>query len=138
MAMLAGLLHAIGKFYILSRVDAHPELLSDEEALASLIDEWHTGVGRAIVEHWGFSEQIADAVDEHEVLDRAKNGQADTADIIIVANLLARSKGMDSEEQIDFDKIPSLLRMKIDSDSLQVLMQESEEELNSMALALAG
>ena len=137
-AMLAGLLHAIGKFYILSRVDAYPKLLDNEEALESLMNEWHTGVGRAIVEHWGFSEQIVEAVDEHEVIDRAKFGQADTTDIIIVANLLAKPKNADSTEEIELDGIPSLSRMKTDGDSLRNLIKDSEDELNSMTQAFAS
>ena len=54
-AMLAGLLHSIGKFYILARADESPELIANEVAMERLLDEWYTGVGRAIVEFWGFS-----------------------------------------------------------------------------------
>ena len=32
--------------------------------------EWHTMVGRAILEEWGFPEEITLVADEHEVLDR--------------------------------------------------------------------
>lgn len=137
-AMLAGLLHAIGKFYILARADAFPELLKDELALEGLLDDWHTGVGRAIVEYWGFSEQIVDAVDEHEVIDRTRFGQADTTDFVIVANLIAKSNDKSNEEQIDLDEVPSLLRMKTDSEEIQKFIRESDAEINSMTQALAS
>jgi putative nucleotidyltransferase with HDIG domain len=137
-AMLAGLLHAIGKFYILTRADDFPELFANAEALEGLLDEWHTGVGRAIVESWGFPEEIVDAVDEHELLDRDKLGQADIADIVIVANLLANADEEQTTEQLELDQLPSVLRMKIDGETVWNLMQESDEEIRSMTQALAG
>ena len=137
-AMLAGLLHAIGKFYILTRANDFPELIANAEALEELLNEWHTGVGRAIVESWGFPEQIADAVDEYELINREKVGQADITDIIIVANLLAKADEDQTTEQIELDQVPSLLRMKIDGETVRNLLQESEEEIRSMRQALAG
>jgi len=137
-AMLAGLLHAIGKFYILTRADDFPELFANAEALEELLNEWHTGVGRAIVESWGFPEAIVDAVDEHELLDREKVGQADIADIVIVANLIANADEEQTTEQLELDQIPSVLRMKIDGETVRNLIQESDEEIRSMTQALAG
>jgi putative nucleotidyltransferase with HDIG domain len=137
-AMLAGLLHAIGKFYILTRADDFPELFANTEALEGLLNEWHTGVGRAIVESWGFPEEIVDAVDEHELLDRENLGQADIADIVIVANLLANADEEQTTEQLELDQVPSVLRMKIDGETVRNLMQESDEEIRSMTQALAG
>jgi len=137
-AMLAGLLHAIGKFYILTRADDFPELFANAAALDGLLNEWHTGVGRAIVESWGFPEEIVDAVDEHELLDREKLGQADIADIVIVANLLANADEEQTTEQLELDQLPSVLRMKIDGETVWNLMQESDEEIRSMTQALAG
>ena len=69
-AMLAGLVHDIGELYILKRAAEQPELLADTDALAELVADWHTGVGHAIVEAWGFPEPVATAVSEHEDLER--------------------------------------------------------------------
>jgi putative nucleotidyltransferase with HDIG domain len=137
-AMLAGLLHAIGKFYILTRADDFPELFANAEALENLLNDWHTGVGRAIVESWGFPEEIVNAVDEHELLDRETLGQADIADIVIVANLLANADEEQTTEQIELDQLPSMVRMKIDGETVRNFMQESDEEIRSMTQALAG
>lgn len=60
--MLAGLLHDIGKFYILTRVDGYPELFEEPRMLEDLLQQWHSGIGQAIVEAWGFPEQVAEAV----------------------------------------------------------------------------
>lgn len=137
-AMLAGLLHAIGKFYILTRANDFPALFSDAEALEELLNTWHTGVGRAIVDSWDFPEQIVNAVDEYEQIDRNKPGNADFTDIIIVANLLAQADEKQITKWPELDNVPSLLRMKIDSKALLQLVQESDEEIRSMTQALAN
>ena len=87
--MLAGLMHDIGKLYILTRVEAYPALFGDRENFDALLSAWHTGVGRAIVELWGFPEPIATAVDEHEELARSASTAIDLADVVLVANLLS-------------------------------------------------
>lgn len=137
-AMLAGLLHAIGKFYILTRADDFPELFANTEALEALLNEWNSGVGRAIVESWGFPEDIVAAVDEHEMVDREGFGQADIADIVIVANMLAKADEENATEQPGLDQLPSLSRMKIDSEAVHKIIRESDEEIRSMTQALAS
>lgn len=137
-AMLAGLLHAIGKFYILSRTNDFPELLADQDSLEDLLSEWHTGVGRAIVESWGFPEQIANAVDEYELLDRDHVGRADIADIVIIANLLARADEGEDIELAELDELPSLSRMNTNSEAIQDMLVTSGDEISSMTSALAG
>ena len=43
----------------LMRADAFPELFEHPDVLQGLMQDWHPGVGRAIVEAWGFPEPIA-------------------------------------------------------------------------------
>ena len=137
-AMLAGLLHSIGKFYILARADESPELIANEVAMERLLNEWYTGVGRAIVEFWGFPAHIVDAVDEHESVDRQLAGNADITDIIIVANFLAKTEQEHDKEQETLDHMPSVLRMKLNGEKVLNLIQESDEEISSIMQALAG
>tara|TARA_R110002110_G_scaffold205066_5_gene416844 strand:- start:21112 stop:21972 length:861 start_codon:yes stop_codon:yes gene_type:complete len=137
-AMLAGLLHAVGKFYILTRADAFPELFTNEEALEGLVEQWHSGVGRAIVESWGFPEHIAQAVDEHELTGRDQFMSADVTDLVLVANLLARATEGQSLELVELQGAASLSRMKLDVDKLQALLEESQEEVASMVDAMTA
>ncbi len=54
--MLTGMMHGIGKLYILTRATGHPELFASEEALNDIIDDWYPSIGKAILENWKFSE----------------------------------------------------------------------------------
>ncbi|MGB5260612.1 MAG: HDOD domain-containing protein [Gammaproteobacteria bacterium] len=136
--MLAGLLHDIGKFYILNRANAFPELFGEKEQLEALLATWHTGIGRAIIESWGFSEDIAKAVDEHETLDRNQYEDLDIADIVLVANLFVNLHEKQPDELPDLAEIPACKKMNIDHPRMADIMTESEEEILSIEEALGG
>ena len=134
-AMLAGLLHAVGKLYIFMKAADHPELFTDRSALEALIGQWHTGVARAIVESWGFPESIAVGVDEQEIKERDRIAMGDLSDILFICNLLARA-GTNAAAQLgDLD---ALARLRMDADGLAELLSEKEEEIQSMVEALKG
>jgi HD-like signal output (HDOD) protein len=136
-AMLAGLLHEIGKFYILTRLDAYPELFSDDDLLRNLTEQWYTGIGYAIVEFWGFGETITQAVDEHNDLYREHSGPVDLADVVQVAYLLSKSVDPTQEPVPDLDDVPSFRLMKLDADSRVSVIQESAEMVSSFSQALS-
>ena len=88
-SMLAGLLHNVGKIYILARANRHGSLFKDPAALAQVMRDWHANVGKAIVENWGFPEHISEAIGEHENIDRTA-GQPDVTDVLTVAVMMRR------------------------------------------------
>ncbi|WOJ95152.1 HDOD domain-containing protein [Congregibacter variabilis] len=134
-AMLAGLLHAVGKFYILTKAADHPELFTDREAVDGLLAQWHTGVARAIVESWDFPESIAIGVDEQELKERDRISSADVSDVLFIANILARAGVKVAAELGDLD---ALARLRMSNDALVKVLEDSEEEIQSMIEALSG
>jgi HD-like signal output (HDOD) protein len=133
-AMLAGLLHAVGKFYIYMRAAEFPELFQDRSALDSIVARWHTGVARAIVESWEFPASVAHGVDEQEVKSRHRAGAADLSDILFLANLLTRA-GFKAAAQIgDLD---ALARLRTRPEDLSALLERHSEEIQSMIDALS-
>jgi HD-like signal output (HDOD) protein len=133
--MLAGLLNAVGKFYIFTRAADHPELFEDRGLLMELLAQWHTGVARAIVESWNFPESIAVAVDEQEVQERDRIGSADLSDVLFVANLLARGG---SEAAAMLGDVDALARLRLTADFLAAILAEDEEKIRSLVEALSG
>ena len=51
-ALLAGLLHGIGKLYLMTRARNFPALFSDKAAYGQIVSDWHTNVAKAILENW--------------------------------------------------------------------------------------
>ena len=135
-AMLAGLLHDIGKYYILTKTDDFPQLFDDPETLNAIIRDWHTGVGRSILEAWNFSEAIAMSADEHESLDRMHVGSADLTDVVMVANLFAHQKNIEQLSEIDWQGVPALKRLNLTAETAFDVIQDSKEEMQSIINAL--
>ena len=111
-------------------------MFSEEQATDELLQQWHPGIGRAIVEAWEFPEQIAEAVDEHELLDREHFGPADLTDIVSVANALAHIEDQEYSERLDPSQMPAFQRLNVDNNAIETILQESQEEIRSMAQAL--
>lgn len=133
-AMLAGLLHDIGEFYILTRVKDFPDLFADEAAIKEITHLWHAEVGRAILESWEIPEEIAAAIQDHETFDRTHAAPADLTDVIMVASILS-GEGM--PENIDWEKVPQAFgQLRLDSESCSTVITDSEDEMKQIALAL--
>lgn len=86
-AFLCGLLHDIGKLYILTRAREFPALLGDAASLAAVMQQWSASVGKSIIEAWGFPQDIAASVEAEAGL-----GPDDSAptlvDVVFLAKLL--------------------------------------------------
>lgn len=65
-ALFAGLVHDIGRFYLLARAASYPELVDDPEGLDALIQEWHPAIGQAVLHEFKLSDATLKAVSEHE------------------------------------------------------------------------
>ncbi len=134
-AMLAGLLHDIGKFYIYSRAESFPDLFTDEAAMQELLQNWHTGIGHAILEAWGFSEDLANAANEHDNLERPHAGQADLTDVVITANLCAYWDQLGDD--FDWPAVTAANRLNLNHDAIAGILKASEEEIQSIMQALS-
>jgi len=55
--MLAGLLHGIGKLYILTRSSKHPALFADQAIYNQIVRDWHSPVAKALLENWDMAER---------------------------------------------------------------------------------
>ena len=62
-AFLCGLMHEVGKLYILTKAGDFPELLGDAKSLNLVFDEWNPQITKSIIESWGFSDEIANTAD---------------------------------------------------------------------------
>ncbi len=91
-AMLTGMMHGIGKLYVLTRATDHPELFISDTTLNEIIRDWHASIGKAILENWDFSESMAQAVGEQEDLSRDEPGPPNLSDVIAVAILMVLSR----------------------------------------------
>jgi putative nucleotidyltransferase with HDIG domain len=134
-SMLAGLLHNVGKIYILARANRHDSLFKDPAALAQVMRDWHANVGKAIVENWGFPEHICEAVAEHENIDRVV-GYPDVCDVLTVAVMMAGFMGHEADLELNMQGVKAFWRLGLDNEKCVHVMRECAEEISALRVAL--
>ncbi|MBL8414711.1 MAG: HDOD domain-containing protein [Propionivibrio sp.] len=88
-ALLAGLVHDLGAFYMLYRAAQYPELRTRPETVKYLIIQWHEGIGVTLLNALGIPEDIVNATIDHEQPRAAPESMRTLADIVYVGNILA-------------------------------------------------
>ncbi len=137
-AMIAGLLHDVGKFYILNRACLYQDLFVSEEALWDLVDQWHADIGAAILDSWEMSDDIRAAVMDHKSLDIAVTGKATLTDIVAAANFLDGHFVGQSIALLDWTKVPAPLQnLQLDAERTENLMRETTQELAAILQVLS-
>lgn len=91
-ALLAGLVHDLGAFYMLYRASQYPELRARPETVRYLITEWHESIGHALLVALGMPHSIADAMRDHDRPRPVPRPPKNLTDIVYVANLIAGGK----------------------------------------------
>jgi HD-like signal output (HDOD) protein len=134
--MLAGLVHGIGKLYILTRSSQHPALFADQATYNQIVRDWHSPVAKALLENWDMAEEIVSAVSDYEDMERAHSGPVDLTDVLTVGNLLAAFKEHPESLEINMHDVAACKRMNIDRASYEKLIDESEHEIDALRQAL--
>jgi HD-like signal output (HDOD) protein len=135
-ALLAGLLHGVGKLYLLARVARYPGLLGDLGTYQRLVAEWHRRVARAILTNWEMADAIVSAVCDYENCERDHEGLADYTDVLGVAAAIATLGPDPAPEQMLFLGMPAARRMKLDAASCGAALAESHNDISSLRQAL--
>ena len=135
-AFLAGLVHDIGKLYVLMRAQNDSVLFDSEDALQGIMRAWHTSIGRAIVESWQLSEDLAQAVSDHELYDLEGVGPATLTDVVAVANLLANRENDELANEVDLNDVPACRRLDLNADSCGDIVAASEEQIQELRRVL--
>lgn len=132
-AMLAGLLHNIGTYYILSRAADFPDMVSHE-----VISQWGPSIGQALVDNWGFPESISIAIEKQEEISQAGGEEEVTElrDVLICAILLSQIAKNAGDDDLDLDQIPACQLLDIDSGNALGIIEDYQEEVDSFVSAL--
>ncbi len=135
-AMLAGLLHGIGKLYILTRVTAYPRLLGDPTVYSTIVRDWHAPIAKALLENWDMADEIVAAVSNYEDLERKHAGAPDLTDVLTVSHLLSAFKEHPETLELNMHDVAACRRLTVDTASYLQLIEESEHEVNALREAL--
>jgi len=137
-AMLIGLLHGIGKLYILTRAEVHPELFASRETLLEVLRDWHAGIGRAILENWEFPTEVVDAIQQHEDCQRDHEGPPDLTDVLTASVVMASYVGRPDDLELQLRDVTAFRHLDLDADHCRGLLTASGDEIAQLRQALGA
>jgi HD-like signal output (HDOD) protein len=137
-ALLAGLMHNVGRIYILTRASKYPTLTADPLTFNSIVRDWHANVAKALLENWRVAEEIVEAVAGYEDLDREARGPVTLTDVLSLAMLVERSRNGAEMNLPDETLIKGLKRMQLGVRDCHSVIDESAEEIAALKSALGG
>jgi HD-like signal output (HDOD) protein len=134
-AFLAGLLHEIGKLYILLRAKDLGAMLQADAALNSVLGGWHARVGRAVIETWELPEELAVAVGEHESVKLDAADPPTLTEVLAVANYLAEHSEAACADPGFHSALPSFGALAMDQRTFDWMMRSADVEVRLLAIA---
>jgi HD-like signal output (HDOD) protein len=135
-ALLIGLMHGIGKLYILGRAESHPELFEDESDLFRIMAEWHAPIGSSILDNWGFEPHVAFAISNYSDLERQHDDGPDYTDVLTLAHLFSELVRSESDMEVQLELVPASQKLNIGTGDLMPILDESKEQIRSLRRAL--
>ena len=133
-AYLCGLMHEVGKLYILTKAEDFPEFLGDPAALDSIMNEWNPQISKSIVESWGFPDEVVESTDPATYVSHDPESAPSLVDVIVVARLLLDAN--EAKLATLFEEDESCARMGFDETKATDVMSSYRDKLQSMQQSL--
>lgn len=128
-AMLAGLIHQIGKLPILSLVEKIPEFRDSPSRLEKLLEKAHPHVGKIIMDSWNFPTELKLVASDYVDFQREHEGPANYVDLVQVA-FLQNIVGTDHPAcRIDWATVPAFSKLGIHADAEILEIEGVSEEI---------
>jgi HD-like signal output (HDOD) protein len=109
-AMLAGLIHDIGRLPLLLYIE-QKNLNAEGGAMDTIIRRCGAIVGEQLLKAWVFPDELVEIPMAHEDIHRETvDSRASYADVVTIANMLTRA----TARVVDWDKVTAVKRMGID------------------------
>jgi HD-like signal output (HDOD) protein len=134
-AFLAGLLHEVGKLYILMQVKDAAPVLAPDAAFQSVVCEWHARLGRAVIETWHLPDELAAAVGDHENCSLAAAHPPTLTAVVAVANYLAEHSEAACADPEFHGKLPNLGALGMDKRTFDWLIRAADVDVRLLTIA---
>jgi HD-like signal output (HDOD) protein len=135
-AFLTGLLHGIGRLYIMVRSAGKSEKIFQDPAFREMIAGWHAAIGKAVLENWGFDDHMSEAVGDQADFEHQGKSDADITDVLVVSVVLARVLRRPGPRSVDMEGIHSFKRLHMSSQDCAEVLRHAEHQLGSLHAAL--
>lgn len=133
-AMLAGMVHNIGVFYLMYRAAEYPEYRNNEPAMVELLAGWHEGIGESLLHILGVPSPITDAVRDQSLM-REVESPCSLGDILFFAKQLAESR---PQWQLAYQNESDAASQEANRLRYADLLHEAEEDILDLRASLSA
>lgn len=131
-AFAAGLLHGIGRFYILAQSAKQG---TSVPLNAALIDSWHPAIAKAVLKNWQMDEAVCEAVGAQSEVLTVRTGPPTLTDVLIAGIRLA-SRMQNSHDTGSLGAGGIFARLDLSPDACKSLISQAAEETRALQRAL--
>ncbi len=135
-AFLTGLLHGIGRLYIMVRAIGKAKDFSDQQSFMELVDGWQASIGKAVLENWGFAPQLCEAVAEQRDYERKRKHTPELTDVLIVSIVLCEALRLPAPRIVGVQGIESFTSIGLSDAACADILTQAELQLGSLHDAL--
>lgn len=136
-AFLTGLLHGIGKLYIMARAVSTAEGLGSGQSWMELISGWQASIGKAVLQSWGFAEEMCEAVGDQNDFDRRWKHEATLTDVLIASLVLSDALPTPEPRTFATEGVNSFLSIGVTPEDCSTILQRADQEIRLVHAALA-
>ena len=130
-ALLAGLLHNIGKLYILARLDDETSVTLDADSRAELLLGWHARIGAMVASNWQLGDPLSQAIGAQDIFEATDSGQSRLGGTLAAAVIGANAVGPVAETAAH---LATFVHMGMDPTQWQALLQNAKRESAALRL----
>ncbi len=135
-AFLTGLLYGIGRLYIMVRAVGQSAALNSDASCIEMISGWHPSIGKSVLENWGFSEDMAEAVGNQQDYERKIRHEADLTDIIVCSVIFAEALATPEPRAVDMQGVNSFRTLALKPEDCAATLTHAECQLGALHAAL--
>ena len=135
-AFLTGLLHGIGRLYIMVRAVGKSGNLLADESFMDTVEGWHPAIGKSVLENWGFDPAMSEALANQGDYDRACKPEPDLTDLLIVSVVLAGVLREPGPRTVSMDGIASFKRLGLTAEDCAIILRHAEHQLGALHASL--
>ena len=133
-AFAAGLLHGIGRFYILVQSASQGAWRPEVELNAALVDAWHPAIAKGVLKNWQMDEAVCEAVGAQTEVHIVRTGNPTLTDVLIASiRLASRMRNYDNE---NLNAGGAFARLDLSVEACKSLIAQASEETRALQRAL--
>jgi HD-like signal output (HDOD) protein len=134
-AFAAGLLHGIGRFYILVQSASQGTSRPQVPLNAALVEAWHPAIAKAVLRNWQMDEAVCEAVGAQADVTIVRAGPPTLTDVLIASIRLA-TRQRNGYDTVSLNAGGTFARLDLTVEASNSLIAQASEEIRALQRAL--